>query len=184
MIGKILKPLPESGLYGVGPFFAMWQTDAAKALGECIMGDRDSHPGQYIHRLIEDGYLDANEVEQAALEWLSNNLFRDKYGQLGFDEIISLPRKREPRFQKISSVLASRFDELYPMAKKMGIDGQFLIAAAMAEDLNVWTWKKIDAIFKEEQWTSIGLFEELYFESLWANPADRQENSAPAENRR
>ena len=174
MVGRLLKPLPENGLYGVGPFLTMWQTDAVKAIGDCLMGDRDSYPGQYISRLIDEGYLDAKEVEEAAVCWLSSDLIKEKYGWHGFHEIIALPRKIEPRFEKVSSYLAANFDKFYPLAKEKGIDYLFLVATAMAESLDYRMWKRINTIFMQEHWTSISLFDVLYIGSPWAKAMDRE----------
>jgi hypothetical protein len=175
MKGTVLKPFTGNSLSGITKFLAMWQEDALKAIGECLMGDRDSYPGQYISQLIDDGFLSADEVEQACIEWLIEGKFMEKYGHLGLDEVISMPRKIEPKFQKLSLLIATHFKELLCRMKGDWSEHQLVHAASLAEDIGRTAWNLLDDLFREKYWNDIGLFENLYANSRHSNPMIREQ---------
>jgi hypothetical protein len=71
--GKVLRE-PGRG-FGVGSFMDIWRTDRVAAVGQAfLMGDRDSHPGQYLLNLVKGQTLDPEEVREAIATWLSEAL--------------------------------------------------------------------------------------------------------------
>ena len=174
MKGTVQKPYTNGSLYGVGNFLSMWQEDALKAISECQMGDRDSYPGQYLHMLIREGFLSAEEVEQACIEWLTKDKFLEKYGERGLDEVISMPSRVAPQFQKLSSLIATHFDELHCRITRDWSEHVLLHTASLAEDTTLSTWSKLAELFQEKYWTSIGVFDNLYVRSKHSTAMDRE----------
>lgn len=174
MKGTVLKPFTGNSLSGIPKFLAIWQEDPLKAISECLMGDRDSYPGQYISQLITDGFLSSNEVEQVCIEWLIQEKFKEKYGHLALDEVISLPRRQDPKFQKLSSFIAAHFEELLRKVKGDWSEHQLVHAASLAEDMSQKTWDTLDRLFKEKYWNDIGLFDNLYANSGYSSPMLRE----------
>lgn len=175
MKGTVLKSYTGNSFGGIPRFLEMWQEDALKALSECLMGDRDSYPGQYISQLIEAGFLLAEEVEQACIEWLIEGKFMEKYGHLGLDEVISMPRKLDPKFQKLSSLIATHFKELLCRVKDDWSERQLVYVASLAEDMSRTTWDALDDLFREKYWYDGGLFENLYANSRYSSPMLREQ---------
>jgi hypothetical protein len=175
MKGTVLKPYMGNSLSGITKFLAMWQEDALRAISECLMGDRDSYPGQYISQLIDQGFLSAEEVERVCIEWLVQGKFNEKYGHLGLDEVISMPRKRDPKFQKLSSLIAAHFLELLFKVKGDWSEHQLVHAASLAEYMSRTTWDALDDLFREKYWNDTGLFENLYANIRYSSPMLREQ---------
>jgi len=175
MKGTILKPWTSGSLYGVNNFLEMWQDDPLRAISECLMGDRDSYPGQYIHMLIESGFLLAQEVEGVCIEWLTQARFKEKNGQLGLDEVLSMPRGLEPKFSRLASFIASHFDELYVQVENTWSEGRLIGSASLAEDMSRSTWGTLDSLFKAKYWNDLGLFDNLYMCHSFATSFDREQ---------
>ena len=175
MKGTVLRPYTnDSLLYGTGNFLSVWQEDTLRAISECQMGDRDSYPGQYIHMLINEGFLLAEEVEKACMEWLAKGKFNVRFGGHGFDEVISMPSRVEPQFQKLSSFIADHFEELCCAIERNWSEHNLLFAASLAEDMTKNTWSKLDELFRDKYWTDMGIFENLYVRSAHATAMDRE----------
>ena len=68
---NVLKDYANNRMYGVGRFLDMWRVDALRALSECMMGDRDSDAGVYFLRLVDEGFINKDDLEAACLEWLT-----------------------------------------------------------------------------------------------------------------
>jgi hypothetical protein len=180
--GRVLKLIdPKSGasLCGVLGFLMEWQVDALNALSTCTMGDRDSYPGDYLARLVEEGFLDRVELERIILQWFEGGRYKPKdnsrkyWPYMGFDDVLSVATIL--KLESVLEWLVLHFDELYPALKKAGCgdvsEGRILVdAVQMARNFEL-VIPQLTKILEEDPVNKIRIFDTVYVKS---KQADRQ----------
>jgi hypothetical protein len=185
MQGRILK-MPDGQLYGVGQFFATWQQDALGALSTCPMGDRDSYPGQYISRFIEEDFLDRADVEQIMLRWLNEGRYKECWGQPnerfwpyhGFEDIVAVAVS-----QKMMSVLAwlvNHFDYLRNELRKTIHDGEtqiYCLTDAVTHAPNfIQVWPQVRDALHQAAPFDLSFFQKVYLNPTIPVPREKANN--------
>ncbi len=170
MKGTVLKEYGELRFCGIINFLDLWKEDAAKALNEKTMGDRDSYPGEYIARLVDEGYILKDEAEEACLEWFDRRLYLDlANGRRGLCEVIWFISVMP--FKRVWAKTAENLEEL--LAVNSREDRTILQVAAMAHpkgrgrDLLV-------KLFFDSYWRDASLFRLLFVESGSLSEQERE----------
>lgn len=175
MKGKVLRSLADVCEGEKIAFLSAWQNDAVLAIDQCAIGGRDSYPGQGLYNLITGGFIDANEVEDVCIEWLSQNRFKEKHGRYILNEILSLSSSWTPRFLKLSSYVCARFSELLSFVKDDWSRHQLVIASSFADTMDAEKWSVLNRLFQEKYFGDICLFENLYFMGGGLDPMLREQ---------
>jgi len=151
--------------YGVGPFLDLWQVDALRALSECMMGDRDSDAGAYFLRLVDEEYINKQDLETACLEWLKTGNYNSP-GSRDFMKTLELVLGLVGYFKLYSSLtwIIDNFDTLYRFVSsyRQGHFVRTLVNAVLRSNNVSKIWPQLREYFVTNDYCDSELFYALY----------------------